>query len=129
MGRYGDASWAASLAPPVRAGSNVATRNASRRRMERAIWGRRARTATGCGAGRGGGGFAPMSPLLVLIVAVLATSYAGPIGRFAAAPALAIAFWRLALVLPLTGGLAGGAGTRAQAAGRGGPGRPPPPAP
>src|SRR6266853_1502984 len=32
-----------------------------------------------------------MSPLLVLIVAVLATSYAGPIVRFAAAPALAIA--------------------------------------
>src|SRR6266566_3350283 len=48
----------------------------------------------------------PMSPLLVLIVAVLATSYAGPIVRFAAAPALAIAFWRLALVLPVTGGLA-----------------------
>ena len=47
-----------------------------------------------------------MSPLLVLIVAVLATTYAGPIVRFAAAPALAIAFWRLALVLPVTGGLA-----------------------
>src|SRR5882762_6345512 len=42
-----------------------------------------------------------MSPLLVLIVAVLATTYAGPLVRFAAAPALAIAFWRLALVLPL----------------------------
>ena len=47
-----------------------------------------------------------MSPLLVLIVAVLATTYAGPIVRFAAAPALAIAFWRLAMVLPVTGGLA-----------------------
>ena len=47
-----------------------------------------------------------MSPLLVLIVAVLATTYAGPIVRFAAAPALAIAFWRLTLVLPVTGGLA-----------------------
>src|SRR5438477_2553235 len=47
-----------------------------------------------------------MSPLLVLIVAVLATTYAGPIVRFAAAPALAIAFWRLALVLPVAGGLA-----------------------
>ena len=47
-----------------------------------------------------------MSPLLVLIVAVLATTYAGPIVRFAAAPALAIAFWRLALVLPVTGVLA-----------------------
>jgi drug/metabolite transporter (DMT)-like permease len=47
-----------------------------------------------------------MSPVLVLIVAVLATTYAGPIVRFAAAPALAIAFWRLAMVLPVTGGLA-----------------------
>ena len=47
-----------------------------------------------------------MSPLLVLIVAVLATTYAGPIVRLAAAPALAIAFWRLTLVLPVTGGLA-----------------------
>src|SRR6185437_1149770 len=47
-----------------------------------------------------------MSPLLVLIVAVLATTYAGPIVRFAAAPALAIAFWRLALVLPVVGALA-----------------------
>ena len=47
-----------------------------------------------------------MSPLLVLIVAVLATTYAGPIVRFAAAPALVIAFWRLALVLPVTGSLA-----------------------
>src|SRR6266436_4151697 len=44
-----------------------------------------------------------MSPLLVLIVAVVATTYAGPIVRFAAAPALAIAFWRLALVLPVVG--------------------------
>jgi len=44
-----------------------------------------------------------MSPVLVLLVAVLATTYAGPIVRFAAAPALAIAFWRLALVLPVTG--------------------------
>jgi drug/metabolite transporter (DMT)-like permease len=47
-----------------------------------------------------------MSPLLVLIGAVLATTYAGPIVRFAAAPALAIAFWRLTLVLPVTGILA-----------------------
>src|SRR2546425_8299489 len=58
-----------------------------------------------------------MSPLLVLIVAVLATSYAGPIVRFAAAPALAIAFWRLALVLPVTGGLAVLGGSREQGAG------------
>lgn len=47
-----------------------------------------------------------MSPLLVLIVAVLATTYAGPVVRLAAAPAIAIAFWRLVLVLPVTGGLA-----------------------
>src|SRR6266571_410522 len=59
----------------------------------------------------------PMSPLLVLIVAVLATSYAGPIVRFAAAPALAIAFWRLALVLPVTGGLAVLEGGREHGAG------------
>jgi len=44
-----------------------------------------------------------MSPLLVLIVAVLATTYAGPVIRLATAPALAIAFWRLTLVLPITG--------------------------
>jgi drug/metabolite transporter (DMT)-like permease len=44
--------------------------------------------------------------MLVLVVAVLATSYSGPIVRFAAAPALVIAFWRLALVLPVTGALA-----------------------
>src|SRR5947208_373761 len=48
----------------------------------------------------------PMSPLLVLIVAVLATTYAGPIVRLAAAPAVAIAFWRLVLVLPVTFGVA-----------------------
>src|SRR6266511_2795980 len=47
-----------------------------------------------------------MSPLVVLILAVLATTYAGPIVRLAAAPALAIAFWRLTLVLPVTGVLA-----------------------
>src|SRR5436189_89348 len=47
-----------------------------------------------------------MSPLVVLIVAVLATTYAGPIVRLAAAPAVAIAFWRLVLVLPVTFGVA-----------------------
>src|SRR5256885_10054387 len=57
-----------------------------------------------------------MSPLLVLIVAVLATTYAGPIVRFAAAPALAIAFWRLAMVLPVTGGLAVLEGSRERGA-------------
>ncbi len=50
------------------------------------------------------------SPLLVLILAVLATTCAGPIVRFAVAPALAIAFWRLVLVLPITGALAWGEG-------------------
>src|SRR5439155_11684754 len=60
-----------------------------------------------------------MSPILVLIVAVLATTYAGPIVRFATAPALAIAFWRLAMVLPVTGGLAVLAGSREQGAGSG----------
>src|SRR5207245_1575797 len=58
-----------------------------------------------------------MSPLLVLIVAVLATSYAGPIVRFATAPAVAIAFWRLTLVLPVTGGLAVLEGSREPGAG------------
>src|SRR5213596_3186608 len=57
-----------------------------------------------------------MSPLLVLLVAVLATTYAGPIVRFAAAPALAIAFWRLCLVLPVTGALAWGEGRRERSA-------------
>jgi drug/metabolite transporter (DMT)-like permease len=55
-----------------------------------------------------------MSPLLVLILAVLATTYAGPIVRLAAAPALAIAFWRLTLVLPVTGLLAWRQGRDAQ---------------
>jgi len=58
-----------------------------------------------------------MSPLLVLIVAVLATTYAGPIVRFAAAPALAIAFWRLALVLPVVGVLAAHEGSGERGAG------------
>ena len=58
-----------------------------------------------------------MSPLLVLIVAVLATTYAGPIVRFAAAPALAIAFWRLAMVLFVTGALAALEGSREQGVG------------
>ena len=70
-----------------------------------------------------------MSPLLVLIVAVLATTYAGPIVRFAAAPALAIAFWRLALVLPVTGGLAVLEGSRERGAGSSGTRAVPLPAP
>jgi len=59
-----------------------------------------------------------MSPLVVLILAVLATTYAGPIVRLAAAPALAIAFWRLTLVLPVTGGLAVLEGRREMGEGR-----------
>jgi drug/metabolite transporter (DMT)-like permease len=47
-----------------------------------------------------------MPPLVILVLAVLATTYAGPIVRFATAPAVAIAFWRLVLVLPVTFGLA-----------------------
>ena len=78
--------------------------------MERAIW---THTVTGATSYF----HAPMSPLLVLIVAVLATTYAGPIVRFAAAPALAIAFWRLVLVLPVTGGLAVLEGSGEQGAG------------
>src|SRR5437867_8238552 len=77
--------------------------------MERAIW---THTVTGATSYF----HAPMSPLLVLIVAVLATTYAGPIVRFAAAPALAIAFWRLCLVLPVTGALAWGEGRRERSA-------------
>ena len=47
-----------------------------------------------------------MSPLLILILAVLATTYAGPVIHFTTAPAIAIAFWRLGLVLPVTSALA-----------------------
>jgi drug/metabolite transporter (DMT)-like permease len=43
-----------------------------------------------------------MPPLLILLLAVLAVTYAGPAIRFTTAPAVAIAFWRLALVLPVT---------------------------
>src|SRR5882724_7998127 len=43
-----------------------------------------------------------MPPLLILLLAVLAVTYAGPAIRFTSAPAVAIAFWRLALVLPVT---------------------------
>ena len=64
-----------------------------------------------------------MSPLFVLILAVLATTYAGPIVRLAAAPALAIAFWRLTLVLPVTGGVAVWEGRREMGDGRSGPHR------
>src|SRR2546429_2909934 len=74
--------------------------------MERAIW---THTVTGATSYF----HAPMSPLLVLLVAVLAPTYARPIVRFAAAPALAIAFWRLALGLPVAGGVAAQGGAAA----------------
>src|SRR5256712_14125694 len=61
-----------------------------------------------------------MAPLVVLIGAVLATTYAGPVVRFAAAPALAIAFWRLAMVLPVTGGVAVLEGSRERGVGSSG---------
>src|SRR5438128_2661738 len=124
------------IAPPVRAGFTsrpVATSNAAwsrareGARMERAIWTRTAALATRphplappvrvAERGKGGEVSPPMPPLLVLIVAVLATTYAGPIVRFAAAPAVAIAFWRLALVLPVTGSLAVLEGSREPGAG------------
>jgi drug/metabolite transporter (DMT)-like permease len=60
-----------------------------------------------CASGRGNGlVLAAMPPPLVLILAVLAVSYAGPAIRFTAAPAVAVAFWRLVLVLPVTLGFA-----------------------
>jgi drug/metabolite transporter (DMT)-like permease len=43
-----------------------------------------------------------MPPILILLLAVLAVTYAGPVIRFTTAPAVAIAFWRLVLVLPVT---------------------------
>lgn len=43
---------------------------------------------------------APRGDLVLLGVAVLAVSTSGPLIRYAAAPALAIAFWRNALALP-----------------------------
>jgi drug/metabolite transporter (DMT)-like permease len=64
--------------------------------MWRAIWGAKQGLATFH--------YVPlrMPPLLVLLLAVLAVTYAGPVIRFTTAPAVAIAFWRLALVLPVT---------------------------
>src|SRR6266542_2865675 len=82
-GTYGEASCAASMAPRVSAGAtsnNVTTSNASRRRMERAIWRRYEARATGLRRGKG---------------------------------------VRLALVLPVTGGLAVLEGSREQGAGSG----------
>jgi drug/metabolite transporter (DMT)-like permease len=67
-----------------------------------------------CASGRGNGlVLAPMPPLLVLILAVLAVSYAGPAIRLTTAPAVAVAFWRLVLVLPVTFGFARRASWRA----------------
>lgn len=59
-------------------------------------------------AGRPGNG-APRalgpSPGLVLVVAVLAVSWAGPLVRFSTAPALAISAWRLLLSVVLLGAI------------------------
>src|SRR5579885_3504392 len=84
MGMYGDADCAASSPNEASASSRIVV---ARVRIERPIY-----------------SFSPakMSPRLVLLIAVLATTYAGPIIRFAAAPALAIAFWRLAFAAPVT---------------------------
>lgn len=46
---------------------------------------------------RPGGGSPPVPPWGVLVVAVLAMSWAGPLVRLSAAPALAIAAWRLTM--------------------------------
>src|SRR2546425_11095759 len=100
------------MAPRVSAGftrrpvatSNTAWLTARRARMERAIWTCTAALATRphplapplrvAERGKGGEVSPPMPPLLVLIVAVLATTYAGPIVRFATAPAVAIEIGR-----------------------------------
>ena len=47
----------------------------------------------------------PVAPALVLLASVFAVSWAGPLVRFATAPALAISFWRLAFSCGLIGGL------------------------
>lgn len=47
----------------------------------------------------------PVTPALVLLLSVFAVSWAGPLVRFAVAPALAISFWRLALSCALIAGL------------------------
>jgi len=45
----------------------------------------------------------PVSPVIVLLVAVTAFSWAGPLVRFSDAPALAISAWRLLLSVALIG--------------------------
>lgn len=47
----------------------------------------------------------PVPPALVLLVSVLAISWAAPLVRFSSAPALAISFWRLAFSLLLIAGV------------------------
>lgn len=54
--------------------------------------------------GRGGGG-APLAPGPVLLVAVAAMSWAGPLVRFTAVPAEAVAAWRLILSVAVIGGI------------------------
>ena len=45
----------------------------------------------------------PVSPVVVLLVAAKAFSWAGPLVRFSDAPALAISAWRLLLSVALIG--------------------------
>src|SRR5690606_19446440 len=52
-----------------------------------------------------------LSPALVLLAAVLAVSWAGPLVRFADAPALAISAWRLLLSVILLAGIVLARGT------------------
>ncbi|HEU0077695.1 MAG TPA: DMT family transporter, partial [Longimicrobiaceae bacterium] len=47
----------------------------------------------------------PVPPALVLLVSVLAISWAAPLVRFSTAPALAISFWRLAFSVVLIAGV------------------------
>ena len=66
--------------------------------------------ATGGVAGIAAGGLPaagkpPVPPAAVLLLSVFAVSWAGPLVRFAEAPALAVAFWRLAFSCVLIGGL------------------------
>lgn len=66
-------------------------------------------TSEAADAARGGRGDAresrPLPPGLVLVAAVLAVSWAGPLVRFSDAPALAISLWRLILSVALLGAI------------------------
>jgi hypothetical protein len=68
-----------------------------------------AQSGPGAGSRAGGGAegveHPPVPPAAVLLLSVVAVSRAGPLVRFADAPALAVAFWRLAFSCALIGGL------------------------